>query len=97
MTFNWMSKWKIGFDSIVVPSSQMFSLDVSRLFQISYDPLDGTFCDAYHQGRVPHLNLGLTGDTKQNMGVVGKKCPKRFRLAPGSDGFCLSRRIGFWF
>ena len=61
MTFDWMPKRKIGFDTIVVPPSQMYPLDVSGLFQVRDNPLDGTLGDAYHQGYFPHPNLGLTG------------------------------------
>lgn len=89
-----MAKWAVCMHFVGIATAAAISSQVTGIFQLADYTLDGTFCDAHALGDVAEPDLGVCGETQQNVRMVGKEGPTRCEfLAPGRSRHLDSRNI----
>ena len=85
MPFNGVPKRHIHTNLVPVTTALPDSSDISRLFQVRNDALNGAFGDSNAAGHIAHHNLRFPGDAKQHMRVIGKKRPPGIPQRPSAS------------
>lgn len=62
-------------DAVDVLPADPLAFQDSTVCQICYDPLDGPFRDPHRLGHVPHRQIRMEGQIKEDVGMVGKEVP----------------------
>ena len=74
----------VAVDRVVVSPTDAFPFDEPCLDEVGEDSLGGAFGDSDVDGDVAESDLGVVGDAKEHLGVVGDE-------APAALGLLLSR------
>jgi hypothetical protein len=69
---------RVGVDSVVVSSSLSLAVDVAGFDEVGEDALGGSFGDSDSFGDVPQPDVGVLGDSEQDLCVVGEEGPGGF-------------------
>ena len=98
MPFDGMPQGHGNAHFVPVPTTPSISLDISGLFQIRDDALNGPFGDPDATGHVAHHNLGIGGDAEQYVRMIGEKRPpdvlnRRSQLLHFSNHFDIMRQL----
>jgi hypothetical protein len=70
----------VAVDRVAVSASDALPLDEARLDEVGDDSLGGAFGDPDVEGDIAQPDLGVVGDAKEHLGVVGDEPPPVLRL-----------------
>lgn len=76
--FEWVAKWDVGADDVVVAATVLDAFDASDRFEVGEDQRCGAFGDVDSFGDVFEPEIRGSGDGEQHVSVVREKRPIPF-------------------
>jgi hypothetical protein len=88
-----VSKWKICMHLVTIATTLLEAADIPSVDEVSDDALSGPLGDAHEFGDIAGSQIGVSGETDQNMTMVGEEGPARLLRFSGHHRLLPSREL----